>query len=81
MGLLVPNVKNVQARSIFEVASEMNRLMELGKQGKLGQDDLTGGTFTLSNIGSVSKCIVNMYLFVCGPSTIVILTNAQKFID
>ena len=52
-GLLVPNIKNVQALSVFEVASEMNRLIALGGQGKLGPDDLSGGTFTLSNIGSV----------------------------
>ena len=53
-GLIVPNVKNVQALSIFEVAAELNRLIELGQAGKLGPSDLTGGTFTLSNIGSVT---------------------------
>ena len=54
-GLLVPNIKNVETLSIFEIAQDLNRLMELGNAGKLGQDDLTGGTFTLSNIGTVSK--------------------------
>ena len=53
-GLLVPNVKNVQSLSIFEIAGELNRLQVLGDQGKLGTDDLNGGTFSLSNIGSVS---------------------------
>jgi len=53
-GLLVPNIKNIQLKSVFEVAEDLNRLHELGKQGKLGLDDLTGGTFTLSNVGSVS---------------------------
>ena len=53
-GLLVPNIKNIQALSIFEIAQEINRLMELGSAGKLGSDDLSGGTFTLSNIGTVS---------------------------
>ena len=54
-GLIVPNIKNVQILSVFEVASELSRLMELGFQGKLGTTDLTGTTFSLSNIGSVSK--------------------------
>jgi len=54
-GLLVPNIKNVQALSVFEIASELNRLQVLGDAGKLGTDDLTGGTFSLSNIGSVSR--------------------------
>ncbi|XP_007420314.1 lipoamide acyltransferase component of branched-chain alpha-keto acid dehydrogenase complex, mitochondrial [Python bivittatus] len=52
-GLLVPNVKNVQACSVFEVASELNRLQKLGSANQLGTNDLTGGTFTLSNIGTI----------------------------
>ncbi|KAM4721824.1 lipoamide acyltransferase component of branched-chain alpha-keto acid dehydrogenase complex, mitochondrial [Rhinophrynus dorsalis] len=52
-GLIVPNVKNVQVRSIFEIAAELNRLQSLGSTGQLGATDLTGGTFTLSNIGSI----------------------------
>jgi 2-oxoisovalerate dehydrogenase E2 component (dihydrolipoyl transacylase) len=50
-GLLVPNIKNVEDKSILEIAAELNRLQALGSEGKLGQQDLTGGTFTLSNIG------------------------------
>ncbi|XP_072516249.1 lipoamide acyltransferase component of branched-chain alpha-keto acid dehydrogenase complex, mitochondrial [Salminus brasiliensis] len=52
-GLLVPNVKNVQMLSVFEIAVELNRLQSLGASGQLGTADLTGGTFTLSNIGSI----------------------------
>ncbi|XP_076028057.1 lipoamide acyltransferase component of branched-chain alpha-keto acid dehydrogenase complex, mitochondrial [Genypterus blacodes] len=52
-GLLVPNVKNVQMLSVFEIAQELNRLQALGAAGQLGTSELTGGTFTLSNIGSI----------------------------
>ncbi|KAL9950303.1 hypothetical protein ACROYT_G042782 [Oculina patagonica] len=52
-GLLVPNVKNVQNKSVFDIAVDLNRLHQLGLTGKLSPDDLTGGTFTLSNIGSI----------------------------
>lgn len=52
-GLIVPNVKNVQIRSIFEIATELNRLQKLGSAGQLSTNDLIGGTFTLSNIGSI----------------------------
>lgn len=52
-GLLVPNVKGVQALSVFEIAAELNRLQALGLAGQLGSADLMGGTFSLSNIGSV----------------------------
>jgi len=57
-GLVVPNVKNVQTLSIYEVAKELNRLMELGHSGKLGPNDLSGGTFTLSNIGTVCTAML-----------------------
>lgn len=52
-GLLVPNVKNVQLLSVFDIAQELNRLQTLGTAGQLGAADLSGGTFTLSNIGSI----------------------------
>ena len=60
-GLLVPNVKNVQNKSIFDIAVDLNRLHQQGLTGKLMPDDLTGGTFTLSNIGSVS-CISHVVM-------------------
>ncbi|KAI1891930.1 hypothetical protein AGOR_G00148780 [Albula goreensis] len=52
-GLIVPNMKNVQMLSIFDIAVELNRLQTMGATGQLGTTDLTGGTFTLSNIGSI----------------------------
>mgnify|MGYP001794855070 CR=1 FL=1 len=53
-GLVVPNVKDVQNKSIVEIAVELKGLHERGIAGQLGPNDLSGGTFTLSNIGSVS---------------------------
>ena len=53
-GLVVPNVKNVQNKSIFEIAEELNTLQDLALAGRLDLEHLQGGTFSLSNIGSVS---------------------------
>lgn len=47
--------QNVQNKSILEIARELNALQEKGSKGQLGLNDLTGGTFTLSNIGAVSN--------------------------
>lgn len=52
-GLIVPTIKNVQDLSLLEVASELNRLHEAGLKGQLGTKDITGGTFSLSNIGAI----------------------------
>jgi 2-oxoisovalerate dehydrogenase E2 component (dihydrolipoyl transacylase) len=63
-GLLVPNVKRVQDKSILEIAADLNRLQALGAEGKLGQDDLANGTFTLSNIGSIGGTYASPIIFV-----------------
>jgi 2-oxoisovalerate dehydrogenase E2 component (dihydrolipoyl transacylase) len=52
-GLLVPNVRNCEQRSIFDIAYELNRLQAMGAANKLGPEELQGGTFTLSNIGVI----------------------------
>ena len=51
IGLLVPNIKQVQNKSLFEVAQEVNRIVDQAREGRLGQDDLKGGTISISNIG------------------------------
>ncbi|KAN0055291.1 hypothetical protein ACTA71_008401 [Dictyostelium dimigraforme] len=52
-GLLVPNIKNVESKSILEIAQELNRLQKLGIAGQLTTTDMSGGTFSLSNIGTI----------------------------
>ncbi|CAK1553650.1 unnamed protein product [Leptosia nina] len=52
-GLVVPVIKNVQNKTVLEVAKELNLIQEKGAKGQLGLSDLTGGTFTISNIGNV----------------------------
>jgi 2-oxoisovalerate dehydrogenase E2 component (dihydrolipoyl transacylase) len=54
-GLVVPNIKSVQTKSILEIALELTRLQELGTKSQLGPGDLNNGTFSLSSIGNVSR--------------------------
>ena len=53
IGLLVPNIKNVQNLSLFEVAQEVNRIIDDARIGKLSNSDLRGGTISISNIGAI----------------------------
>ncbi|WP_028304372.1 dihydrolipoyllysine-residue acetyltransferase [Oceanospirillum maris] len=57
IGLLVPNVKNVQNLSIKEIAQEVSRLTESARAGRVSQDDLKGGTISISNIGALGGTI------------------------
>lgn len=57
-GLIVPNIKDVASRSIFDIAAEITRLSALGKDGKLTPADLSGGTITVSNIGNIGGTYV-----------------------
>lgn len=57
-GLVVPVIKNVNARSIISIAHEIIRLGELGQAGKLSSADFSGGTITVSNIGSIGGEVV-----------------------
>ncbi|KAL2043550.1 hypothetical protein N7G274_003857 [Stereocaulon virgatum] len=57
-GLLVPNIKNVSSRSMLDIATECSRLLTLARDGKLSATDLTGGTITVSNIGSIGGTYV-----------------------
>jgi pyruvate dehydrogenase E2 component (dihydrolipoamide acetyltransferase) len=50
-GLLVPNVKNVESKSLTRIAEERADLVEKARSGGLAPDQMTGGTFTISNLG------------------------------
>lgn len=50
-GLVVPVVKDCDLMSFAEIESEIGRLAARGRDGKLGIDDLSGATFTISNGG------------------------------
>ena len=49
--LVVPVIKGADKKSIVEIAENGNALAEKARTNKLGLDDVTGGTFTLSNAG------------------------------
>ena len=51
-GLFVPVIKQADQKSILIISKEVAELAELAKLGKLKPADMSGGTITISNIGS-----------------------------
>jgi 2-oxoglutarate dehydrogenase E2 component (dihydrolipoamide succinyltransferase) len=62
-GLVVPNVKDADRKGMIEVSRDIGALAKKARDGKLTMDDLTGGTFTITNGGVfgslVSTPIIN----------------------
>ena len=52
-GLLVPVIRDVDKKSIVELAEELTSIAERARQRKLDSKDLTGGTFTITNLGGI----------------------------
>jgi pyruvate dehydrogenase E2 component (dihydrolipoamide acetyltransferase) len=50
-GLIVPNIKDADQLSLADLARAISALTETARAGKTTPADLTGGTFTISNIG------------------------------
>ncbi len=50
-GLVVPVIKTTDKKSIIEVAKDRVDMIDKGRNGKLGPDQMTGGTFTVSAMG------------------------------
>ena len=62
-GLVVPNVKDADSKGMLQIAREISDVAKRARDGKLTMDDLTGGTFTITNGGVfgslVSTPIIN----------------------
>lgn len=50
-GLIVPVVKNADTKLLADIDTEIKELTRRARAGKLTLDDVTGGTFTISNLG------------------------------
>ena len=51
-GLMVPVIRNANLKSLAQIASEARQLAEACINGTISPDQLTGSTFTISNLGS-----------------------------
>jgi pyruvate dehydrogenase E2 component (dihydrolipoamide acetyltransferase) len=52
-GLLVPVIRDVDKKSIFQIAQELNEISERARTKKTTIEEMTGGCFTLTNLGGI----------------------------
>lgn len=52
-GLLVPVIKNVDKKSLWEIAAEVIELSDKAKKRKLTLDEMQGGCFSISSLGAI----------------------------
>lgn len=63
-GLMVPTIFNADEKSLLEISREVKSLAEAARSGSISPDLLTGGSFTVSNLGSMG---VEMFTPVINP--------------
>jgi len=51
-GLIVPVVRDADKKTLVEITKSTKQLIERAKEGKLSSSEVSGGTFTITNLGS-----------------------------
>jgi len=70
LGLLVPVVHQANRKSLAEISEESRSLIKRARAGKASYDDLSGGTFTITNLGMYG---VDTFVPIINPPEIAIL--------
>lgn len=56
-GLMVPVIRNVESLGLPQIESELKRLSEKARDGKISMEDMTGGTITVTNGGTFGSML------------------------
>jgi pyruvate dehydrogenase E2 component (dihydrolipoamide acetyltransferase) len=75
-GLIVPNVKNAQLKSIIDISSEINDLAEAAKKRKLNIADLKGASFSISSLGAIGG---KFFTPIINPPEVAILGISKSY--
>ena len=52
-GLIVPVICNVDQKNLIQLSVELTQIAQRAREGKITPDELTGGTFTITNLGGI----------------------------
>ncbi|CAD2097579.1 lipoamide acyltransferase component of branched-chain alpha-keto acid dehydrogenase complex, putative [Plasmodium vinckei] len=62
-GLLVPNIKNVEKKSIIDIQKDLSNLRDKAMEMRLSKDDIENGTITISNYGAIGGTFATPIIF------------------
>merc|ERR1711981_1507799 len=75
-GLMVPVVKNTNLKGLVEIASEVKDLAGRARENNLKLDELSGGTFTISNLGMFG--VSNFSAIINPPQACILAVSAAE---
>jgi len=75
-GLIVPNIKNAQLKSIMEISLEIVQLADAAKIRKLNIADLKGASFSISSLGAIGG---TFFTPIINPPEVAILGISKSF--
>ena len=52
-GLMVPVVRSINDKTLFEISEELKEISNRAREGKLKAEEMKGGTFTISSLGGI----------------------------
>lgn len=77
-GLLVPVVKNVSGKNIFEISADLQVIAEKARNRKVSPDDLQGSCFTITNLGGIGG---TSFTPIVNPPEVAILGVSRSSIE
>jgi pyruvate dehydrogenase E2 component (dihydrolipoamide acetyltransferase) len=75
-GLMVPVIRNVEQKSILQIAAEMQDVFARTRAGKAKREELSGSTFTVTSVGSIGGVLATPILNV--PEVAILGVNAIR---
>ncbi len=69
-GLVVPVIRDAAHKTLWQIAQERTRLVARAKEGKLTQEELSDGTFTISNLGTFE---IDLFTAIINPPQVALL--------
>lgn len=72
--LVVPVLKDADKKKLIEIAAESKELIKKARENKLNLDDLSGGTFTISNLGIMG---IDVFSAIINPPQATILASGE----